>query len=126
MQNGTLNIGGGTFTKLNTILLESERHRDTAIFMHDGTLNIGEAEYYIYGDYARAIRMLDGELNITGAECEMYGDYTYAVYSNIPDDNKLNLTDVKFTLSARTTNGRLTGVYSAPAYEGAPVGTVNI
>lgn len=126
MQNGTLNIGGGTFTKQNTIQLDTEHHRDTAIFMHDGLLNIGHAKYYIYGDYSRAIRMMDGELNVTGAECEIHGDYTFAVYSNIPEDNKLNLTDVKFTLSARTEDGRLTGIYSAPAYEGAPVGTVNV
>jgi len=126
MQNGTLNIGGGTFTKQNTIQLDTAHHRDTAIFMHDGLLNIGHAKYYIYGDYSRAIRMMDGELNVTGAECEIHGDYTFAVYSNIPEDNKLNLTDVKFTLNARTENGRLTGIYSAPAYEGAPVGTVNV
>ena len=126
MQDGTLNIGGGTFTKQNTIQLEGERHRDTAIFIHDGVLNVGHAQYYIYGDYARAIRMLDGELNITGAECVIEGDYTYGVYSNIPEDNKLNLTDVKFTLIARTIEGRLTGIYSAPAYTGAPVGAVNV
>ncbi len=124
MQDGTLDIGGGEFYKTITKHLGEYAHNDTAIFMHDGDLNIGNANYTIYGDYARAIRMIDGKLNINGASCIIQGDYAYAVYSTIPGDN-LTLTDIKFDMYARTSVGRLTGIYST-ANENGESGTVAV
>ena len=125
MQGGDLSIGGGKFTKFHTVELTKYDHTDTAIYMHDGNLNIDQAEFSIEGDYARAVYMEDGMLNISRAKCDIYGDYTYAVYSTIPGDDKLNLTDIDFTMTARTTTGRLVGIYSAPNALGES-GAVNI
>lgn len=124
MQNGKLDIGGGNFYKVNTHHLGGYAHSDTAIFMHNGELNIGEANYTIYGDYARAIRMIDGKLDINGASCVIHGDYSYAVYSTIPGNN-LTLTDIKFDMHARTGIGKLVGIYSEKP-EGAESGTVSV
>ena len=124
MQNGVLNIGGGDFYKVNTQLLTGYSHNDTAIFMHDGELRIDKANYVIYGDYARAIRMIDGKLDINGASCIVHGDYSYAVYSSIPGNN-LNLTDIKFTMHARTEIGRIVGIYSIRSESGES-GTVSV
>lgn len=124
MQNGTLNIGGGKFTKTNTKLFERYRHQDSSIFMHDGELNIEQADYYIEGDYERAIRMIDGKLTVKNATMEIHGDYAYAVYSTIPGDDKLNLYNIDFSVQSRTNAGVLVGIYSA-AQDGA-VGAVNV
>ena len=124
MQNGKLDIGGGDFYKVNTQLLSGYSHNDTAIFMHDGELNIDDANYVIYGDYARAIRMIDGKLDINGASCIVHGDHSYAVYSSIPGQN-LNLTDIKFTMHARTEIGRIVGIYSTRSESGES-GTVSV
>ena len=125
MQKGKLDIGGGTFYKTNTILLTEYKHEDTAIYMHDGELNITDAEYIIYGDYIRMIQMIDGKLNMNGAKCTVHGDYSYAVYSTIPGDNSLQLTDIKFDIYARTEAGRTIGIYSGKSALGER-GRVNI
>ena len=127
MQNGTLNIGGGNFKKTNTIRLKEYNHTDTGIFMHNGNLTIDKAEYYIEGDFARAIRMMDGVLNISDARCEMHGDYSFAVHSTIPGNDKLNLTNVEFYMYSTPDNnvGKITGIYSAKTQNGE-VGSVNI
>jgi len=124
MQNGKLDIGGGNFYKTSTHFLTEYQHNDTAIFMHDGELNIDNAEYIIYGDYTRAVRMIDGKLDINGASCTIHGDYSYAVYSTIPGNN-LTLTDIKFDMYARTDKGRLVGIYSMK-HESGESGTVAV
>ena len=125
MQNGSLDIGGGTFTKTNTKIFTRYRHTDSSIFMHDGELNIDSANYYIEGDYERAIRMIDGKLTVKDAKMEIFGDYAYAVYSTIPGDDKLNLYNIDFTVQSRTAAGVLVGIYSAPSEEGIS-GAVNV
>lgn len=124
MQSGRLDIGGGNFLKKNTNMLSDYQHNDTTIFMHDGELNIGEANYTVYGDYARMIRMIDGKLDINGASCIIHGDYSYAVYSTIPGEN-LTLTDIKFDMYTRNNGGRLTGIYSMKS-ENSEAGKVTV
>lgn len=104
MSGGALNIGGGTFTKRNTIALTSEIAEDkdktktATIYMADGVLDVANAEYVVYGAHTTGIYMLNGILDISETSYTLSGSYTHGIYSKISGSGKFTLNNTSFTM----------------------------
>ncbi|MBQ7224863.1 MAG: hypothetical protein IJX06_04870 [Clostridia bacterium] len=100
MQGGSLSIGGGTFTKKNTIELSTNSDtRAPAIYMKEGQLDISNTKYDIYGKYASAIYMLDGKMTVNKSTYNIDGSNTIGIYSAVAGDDNFIVNDTNFTLT---------------------------
>ncbi|MBO5215437.1 MAG: hypothetical protein J6B79_04545 [Clostridia bacterium] len=97
---GSLSIGGGTFTKKNTIELSTNSDtRAPAIYMKEGQLDISNTNYDIYGKYASAIYMLDGKMTVNNSTYNIDGSNTIGIYSAVAGDDNFIVNDTDFTLT---------------------------
>ena len=137
MENGKLDVGGGTFTKRLTNGLRDDTKGNVAkmsaiymaqgelgianatctvlgdqtngLYMLDGTLNVQKTDYNITGDHTKGIQMLYGKLSVTGGTCSIVGDTTYGIYSTVSGAGNFQVTDTSFNL---TGGNNQTGIYA--------------
>ena len=137
MENGKLDVGGGTFTKrLTNGLLDATKgnvakmsaiymaqgelgianatctvlgDQTNGLYMLDGTLNVQKTDYNITGDHTKGIQMLYGKLSVTGGTCSIVGDTTYGIYSTVSGAGNFQVTDTSFNL---TGGNNQTGIYA--------------
>lgn len=84
MDGGTLTVGGGSFAKQQNYKNITDApvaigDKTACIYMSQGNLNIGAAEYRIDGQYNIGIYMLDGELSVTDADIYIDGADTIGI-----------------------------------------------
>lgn len=114
MSGGVLNVGGGKFTKRNTIALtsgiaENNNAKTAAIYMVDGVLDVTNAEYIVYGDYTTGIYMEDGALEISESSYALSGDNTHGIYSKVSGLGQFTLKNTPFTM---TDGNNQVGIYA--------------
>lgn len=84
MNGGSLNVGGGSFTKQQNIKISASvptaiNDKTACIYMEQGTMNIGAAKYVIDGQFNTGIHMVNGELSVDDGDIYITGDGTVGI-----------------------------------------------
>lgn len=116
--NNTISMNGGeltasgTFTKKNTIELTErdvdEKVKYAAVYMKNGTLNISEVGFNVYGDFTTCVYINAGTIDIAKSVCKVEGEYTNGIYSLVAGKN-FTVTDTNFSM---TGGDSLMGIYA--------------
>lgn len=134
MEDGKLDVGGGTFTKrLTNGLQTTDVAKMSAIYMKqgelgianatctvlgastnglymlDGVLDVRDTDYDIEGNNTKGIQMLHGKLSVTGGTCQIKGDTTYGIHSTVSGAGNFQVVDTSFVL---TDGNNQTGIYA--------------
>ena len=106
--NNTISMSGGelttsgTFTKNNTVKLDERGDAATkfaAVYMNNGTLNVSDSTFNVYGDYTAGVYIKAGTIDIAKSECNVEGANTNGIYSLVEGEGNFTVTDTNFTMT---------------------------
>lgn len=106
--NNTISMSGGelttsgTFTKNNTVKLDERGDAATkfaAVYMNNGTLNVSDSTFNVYGDYTAGVYIKAGTIDIAKSECNVKGANTNGIYSLVEGEGNFTVTDTNFTMT---------------------------